>query len=174
MQQNHAVNFQFNRSNTMRNKTIIAAILSTIIGVAVPMSVLAEEKIPGTESEKKELVQSGTLEVTAQQVRLIVGGSKGKGVLHFNGKDYKFKMSGKSLGGAGVTKVDAVGTVYNLKDIKDFSGTYAGMGVGAAVVKGQGASSWENSNGVVVKITAKSEGVALNLGLNTVEIELVK
>lgn len=156
----------------MRNKTLIAAIFSTIIGAAVSMSVLAEEKIPGTENEQKELVQSGTLEVTAQQVRLIVGGSKGAGVLHFNGKDYKFKMSGKSLGGIGVTKVDAIGTVYNLKDIKDFPGTYAGMGVGAAAVKGQGASSWEN-NGVVVKIKAKAEGVALNLGLNAVKIELV-
>lgn len=156
----------------MRNKTILAAILSTVIG-AMPMSALAEEKIPGTESEKKELIESGTLEVTAQQVRLIVGGSKGKGILHFNGKDYKFKMSGKSLGGAGVTKVDAVGTVYNLKNIKDFSGTYAGMGIGAAAVKGQGASSWENANGVVVKIKAKAEGVALNFGLNTVEIELI-
>jgi hypothetical protein len=159
----------------MRNKTIIAAILSTVIGATfvLPISVLAEDNISAAPAEKMELVESGTLEVEATQVRLIIGGSKGTGVLHFNGKDYKFKMSGGSLGGVGVTKVDAVGTVYNLNDIKDFPGTYAGMGVGAAVVEGQGASSWQNGD-VVVKVKAKTEGVALNMGANAVTIELVE
>jgi hypothetical protein len=159
----------------MRNKTILAAILSTVIGAAfvLPMSVLAADDISAAPVEKKELVESGTLEVKAKQVRLIVGGSKGTGVLHFNGKDYKFKLSGNSLGGVGVTKVDAVGTVYNLNDIKDFPGTYAGMGVGAALVKGQGAASWQNKD-VVVKMKSKTEGLALNMGANAVTIELVK
>lgn len=159
----------------MRNKTIIAAMLSTIIGVAfvLPMSVLAEDSISAPPAAQKELVESGTLEVRAKQMRLIVGGAKGTGVLHFKGKNYKFKMSGASVGGVGVTKVDAVGTVYNLNDIKDFPGTYAGMGVGAAVVEGQGASSWQNKD-VVIKMKAKSEGVALNMGVNAVTIELVK
>jgi hypothetical protein len=159
----------------MRNKTIIAAILSTVIGAtfALPMSVLAADDISAAPAEKKELVESGTLEVSAKQMRLIVGGTKGTGVLHFNGKNYKFKMSGASLGGVGVTKVDAVGTVYNLNDIKDFPGTYAGMGVGATAVEGAGASTWENK-GVVVKMKSKTEGLALNMGMNAVTIELVK
>ena len=159
----------------MRNKTILAAVLSSMIGVVLPLSGLAAEKIAGTEAEKKPMVESGTVEVKAEQYRLIIGGAKGTGVLHFNGKDYKFKMSGKSLGGAGVTKTEAVGTVYNLKDINDFPGSYSGMGVGAVAVKGVGATSWENSKGVVVKMQAKSaEGLALNMGINNVEIELVK
>lgn len=159
----------------MRNKTIIAAMLSTVIGVAfvLPMSVLAEDNISAAPAEQKELIESGTVEVQAQQVRLIVGGAKGTGVLHFNGKDYNFKMSGASVGGVGVTKVDAVGTVYNLKDIKDFPGIYAGMGVGATAVEGAGASTWENK-GVVVKMKSKAEGLALNLGINAVTIELVE
>jgi len=159
----------------MRNKTIIAAILSTVIGAtfALPMSVLAADDISAAPAEKKELVESGTLEVSAKQMRLIVGGTKGTGVLHFNGKNYKFKMSGASLGGVGVTKVDAVGTVYNLNDIKDFPGTYAGMGVGATAVEGAGASTWENK-GVVVKMKSKTEGLALNMGMNAITIELVK
>jgi hypothetical protein len=159
----------------MRNKTIIAAMLSTVIGVAfvLPMSVLAEDNISAAPAEQKELIESGTVEVQAQQVRLIVGGAKGTGVLHFNGKDYNFKMSGASVGGVGVTKVDAVGTVYNLKDIKDFSGIYAGMGVGATAVEGAGASSWENK-GVVIKMKSRTEGLALNFGINAVTIELVE
>jgi len=140
---------------------------------ALPMSVLAADDISAAPAEKKELVESGTLEVSAKQMRLIVGGTKGTGVLHFNGKNYKFKMSGASLGGVGVTKVDAVGTVYNLNDIKDFPGTYAGMGVGATAVEGAGASTWENK-GVVVKMKSKTEGLALNMGMNAITIELVK
>lgn len=159
----------------MRNKIMIATFLSTLIGAAfiLPATALAEVGLSKGPAEQKELVESGTLEIKAQQVRLIVGGAKGKGVLHFNGKDYKFKMSGASVGGIGVTKVDAVGTVYNLKDIKDFPGIYSGMGVGAAAVEGAGASSWENK-GVVVKMKSKTEGLALNMGINSVKIELVK
>lgn len=159
----------------MRNKAIITTILSTLIGAtfALPIPALAETSVSSAPAEQKELIESGTVEVKAQQVRLIVGGAKGTGVLHFNGKDYKFKMSGASVGGVGVTKVDAVGTVYNLKDIKDFPGIYAGMGVGATAVEGAGASSWENK-GVVIKMKSKTEGLALNFGINSVNIELVK
>lgn len=158
----------------MRNKFIISAVFSTLIGaaLALPMSVLADPAAPGAQTEEKPMVESGTLELSATQVRLIAGGAKGTGVLHFNGKDYKFKMSGASVGGIGVTKVAAVGTIYNLKDIKNFPGTYSGMGVGAAAVKGAGASSWENK-GVIVKMKSKTEGVALNMGINAVKIELV-
>lgn len=158
----------------MRNKTILAALVGSVLGLATPLSVFAEAQAPQSQSAKKELVEAGKIEIQAEQIRLIIGGAKGTGVLHFNGKDYKFKLSGNSLGGVGVTKIEAVGTVYNMKDISQFPGTYSGMGVGGAVVKGSGASSWENSAGVVVKIKAKNEGVALNMGANMVEIELVK
>jgi hypothetical protein len=121
------------------------------------------------------LIESGSVDVQAEQVRLIIGGAKGTGVLHFGGKDYNFKLSGASAGGVGVTKIDATGTVYNLKDIKDFAGTYSGATIGASLVKGTGGSSWENPKGVVVSMKSKStEGVALNLGLSAVTIELVK
>jgi len=46
------------------------------------------------------------------------------------------------------------------------------MGVGAVAVKGAGASSWENK-GVIVKMKSKTEGLALNMGVNAVKIELV-
>ena len=159
----------------MRNKLITTTILSTLLGVVFTWSIpaLAETSLSSPPAEQKELVETGAVEIKAQQVRLIVGGAKGTGVLHFNGKKYKFKMSGASVGGIGVTKVDAVGTVYNLKDIKDFPGIYSGMGVGAAAIEGAGASSWENK-GVVVKMKSKTEGLALNLGINSVKIELVE
>lgn len=159
----------------MSNKAIISAVLSSTICIALSLPVMAEENIMGQPDEKKELIESGTIEVNAEQYRLIIGGSRGTGVLHFNGKDYNFKLSGKSLGGVGVTKTKAVGTVYNLKTLHDFPGSYSGMGVGAVAVKGVGATSWENSKGVVVKMQAKTaEGLAMNMGINNVEIELTK
>lgn len=162
----------------MRNKTLLAAILSTAIGAALPLSAFAAETVLDnkvTNPNNPPLVESGTVEVKAEQIRLLVGGAKGTGVLHYKGKDYKFKLSGASAGGVGVTKVDSVGTVYNLKSIEDFPGTYSGGSVGAVAGEGVGASSWENPKHVVLKMKAKSaEGLALNLGLNAVTVELVK
>jgi hypothetical protein len=162
----------------MRNKTIIAAILSTFIGAALPLSAFAADTVLDnkvTNPDNPVLVESGTVEVQAEQVRLIIGGSKGTGVLHFHGKDYHFKMSGASVGGVGVTKVDAAGTVYNLNSIKDFPGTYSGGSVGVVAGKGMGGSSWENPKHVVVKMHAKdASGLALNMGLNAVTIDLAK
>jgi hypothetical protein len=159
----------------MRNKTIIAAILSTFIGIALPLSAFADDTVLDnsvTNPDKPELVESGTMEVEATQVRLILGGSKGAGVLHFNGKDYNFKLSGASVGGVGVTSVKAACTVYNLNDISDFPGTYSGGSVGAVAVEGVGASSWENTKNVVINCKAETaEGLALNLGLNAVTVE---
>jgi len=157
----------------MRNKIIITAIFSTVMCVtlAMPASVLAEDRSPAP-AEQPTLVESGTIVVEAEQVRLLIGGAKGTGILNFDGKNYNFKISGVSVGGVGVTKVNAVGIVYNLKDIKDFPGTYAGMGVGAAAVDGAGGSTWEKGD-IVIKTKSELEGVGLNLGINTVTIELV-
>jgi hypothetical protein len=180
MRANSIFHFIFNliRNNQMRNKIFIAAILSAAIGAALPLSASAADTVLDnkvTNPNNPPLVESGTVEVKAEQIRLLVGGAKGTGVLHYKGKDYKFKLSGASVGGVGVTKVDAVGTVYNLKSIEEFPGTYSGGSVGAVAGKGVGASSWENPKHVVLKMQAKSaEGLALNLGLNAVTVELDK
>ena len=163
----------------MRNKTIIVAILSSVIGAALPLAAYAADETvldnKVTNPDNPPLVESGTVEVKAESMRLILGGAKGTGVLHYMGKDYKFKMSGASVGGVGVTKVDSVGTVYNLKSIDEFPGTYSGGSVGVVAGKGVGGSSWENPKHVVLKMHAKSaEGLALNMGLNAVTVELVK
>jgi|APLak6261659701_1056019.scaffolds.fasta_scaffold03567_2 hypothetical protein len=162
----------------MRNKLIIAGIVTAAIGTALPLTAFAEETVLDnsvTNPDNPVLVESGTVEVEAEQLRLIIGGSKGTGVLHFNGNDYKFKLSGASVGGVGITKVKSTGIVYNLNDIKDFPGTYSGGSVGVVAVEGVGASSWENPKHVVLKMHAESaEGLALNLGLNAVTVELVE
>lgn len=162
----------------MRNKIIISAVFATLIGVSMPLMSFAEDSLPESAAATPNappMVESGTLEVEATQVRLLLGGSKGLGVLHFQGKDYNFKMTGASVGGVGVTKSKAVGIIYNLYNIKDFPGIYTGVGAGAVAVEGIGATNWQNSKGVVAKMYAESaKGLALNLGINSVSIELVE
>ena len=41
---------------------------------------------------------SATLDVASEQMRLIYGGTAGKGVLHFNGQDYPFSFKSASVG----------------------------------------------------------------------------
>lgn len=120
------------------------------------------------------LAADATIDFEATQVRLILGGASGTGVLHFKGKDHPFTMKAVSVGGAGVTAVDGTGTVENLTKVEDFAGKYAGVGIGAAAVKGQGASKFQNEKGVVVTTVAKSTGAALNLGASGVIIEMGK
>ena len=54
------------------------------------------------------------------------GFSWGSGTLTYRGKDYPVEMQGFSLVDIGVSRIDAVGRVYNLKKLSDFNGNYAG------------------------------------------------
>ena len=133
---------------------------------------LAEDMGADVAPDKPVLVESGTVDVEAESMRLIIGGAKGTVVLHYNGQDYKYKMSGVSAGGVGYTDIKSKGIVYNLNKVEDFAGTYSGATAGVAVVGAVGASSWQNSKGVVVSMKATdSKGLALNLGLNAVTVE---
>ena len=113
-----------------------------------------------------------TVDFEATQVRLILGGAAGEGVLHFKGKDYKFKLKAATVGGVGATDVAGTGKVHFLKSVEDFAGTYTAIGAGAALVAGKGGSTLQNSKGVVVSTTSKATGVALNLGAGGVVVTL--
>ena len=117
---------------------------------------------------------TATFEVQAEQIRLILGGSQGKGTLYFNGKSYPFTMKGGSVGGVGVTKVNATGNVYFLNNVEDFAGMYSAVSAGGAIGGGAGVSQFENNKGVYLAVKSKTEGLALNMGLGAVQISLQK
>jgi hypothetical protein len=157
------------------NKVMIAGMFFALIGMTLPLAVFADDAMDSVAPGKPERVESGTVNIEAESMKLILGGAKGTGVLHYQGQDYPFKLSGVSVGGAGYTKVVASGTVYDLNSLEDFPGTYSGMGVGAVVVKGAGGSSWQNSKGVSISMHAETaEGLALNMGINSVTVEFTK
>lgn len=150
---------------------ITAAMLAFPLGSSAQVAG-AEPK--HTADEIAKATPSGTIEVTAEQLRLLLGGASGKGTLHYQGKQYPFTMKAMSAGGVGYTKITATGNVYFLNKLEDFPGTYSAATIGAAVGAGVGGSQYENNKGVFISVKSKTEGVALNLGLAGVQVSFAK
>jgi hypothetical protein len=162
----------------MRNKLIILSFMFSAFSGFVPFSSYAEDAVMG-ESVGIEIPEgtlpSATFEVEATQVRLLIGGAKGKGVLHYNGTDYTFTLSAGGIGGVGYAEVKATGDVYFLEKPEDFAGTYSAATAGAALGKGTAVAGFRNAGNKVQLVTkTESEGVGLFLGLGAMQIELDK
>ncbi len=121
-----------------------------------------------------ESKQVGSITLSQGQVGLGVGWSWGKGTLRFNGKRYAFKVEGLSVGDLGVTKATATGRVFKLKNVSDFSGTYASAAAEATVGVGAGATAMKNENGVVIHLFPTTKGVNLKLAGEGVKFTLLK
>ena len=121
---------------------------------------------------EKEKTPDATLTLSEGQVAVGIGWSWGKGVLTLKGKDYPFKVGGLSVGDVGITKAEATGTVYNLKKLEDFNGTYVSAAAQATVGVGVGATAMKNKNGVVIHLHPKTKGVNLKLAGEGVKFTL--
>ena len=135
----------------MKKHYLVTGILCAAMAAVVALPALAQRK-PITAEDVAKAKPTATLEFDAEQVRLIIGGSSGKGVLTFQGKQYPFTVKGGSVGGIGVTKSHGTGDVYFLTKIEDFPGTYTAATIGAVAVKGVGGSSYENNKGVYIAV----------------------
>ena len=120
-------------------------------------------------AEKKPVA---SIKIDDTQLGFIVGGSWGGGVLTYKGVDYAFKIKGLKVGTIGVSKVSAVGNVYNMNDLSKFSGTYVAGQAGIAIAGGVGGTILENQNKVVIRLSSTQKGVALNIGVDGITIEL--
>jgi hypothetical protein len=150
-------------------KTMLCAFCLLSAGMT-PVHAEDEAPEPRYVDFDKETI-SGTVEIEARQLAFIVGGGWGGGVLHYQGKDHPFKITGLKAGGVGYVELDIVGDVYFLDKLEDFSGKYGQASIGATAVKGSVVASIENSKGVILRLKAKSEGVALNLGVGGISIK---
>jgi hypothetical protein len=149
--------------------------LITACALAVSFTVSAQDNKPRyTAEDIAKAKPSGRIEVTAEQVRLLLGGAQGRGNLYYAGKTYPFTLKAVTVGGVGVTKVNATGDVYFLERLEDFAGTYSAATIGATLGAGFGGSQYENNKGVFLSVKSKTEGVALNLGLGGVQVEFAK
>jgi hypothetical protein len=120
----------------------------------------------------QERVKSGTVEIEQMQVAFIGSGNLGSGILNFQGKSYRFTVGGLGYGGFGVSKLQASGEVYNLKELRQFPGAYGQARYGmAAGTKSNGEMWLENPNGVSISLRARRVGLALSMGADAVVID---
>lgn len=124
----------------------------------------------GASAQAEDVKPSGTLKVKETEVGLIIGGDWGKGSLTFGGSEHPFKMTGAKIGGVGITQSDVSGDVYNLNDVADFYGTYFKAEAGITGVVGREGSWVKNSKGVSLHLKSDSEGLALSIGVEGLEI----
>jgi len=112
---------------------------------------------------------TGTLELSEGSVAVGIGFSWGHGTLTYQGRQYRVKVEGLSVGESGLDRATASGKVSNLKKLADFNGNYTGAGAGATVGGGAGASVLKNQHGVVLERRSTTQGASLKLaasGLN--------
>jgi hypothetical protein len=138
----------------------------------------ADPQTEGNDSAAAEMngPPSATLEVASEQMRLIMGGTAGKGTLHFKGTDYAFtyKSASAGVGAKMVQEVSATGEVFNLTQIEDFEGEYAAMSKAAMAGESEMEATYKNSKGVVVHLKGTVKGAGLSLGGGIATIKLIK
>ena len=149
--------FKMKRFSAM---VVVLGMVATLAGLAL--------------AAEKEKTPDATLKLSEGQVALGIGWSWGKGVLTLEGKDYPFKVGGLSVLDVGITKAEAEGTVYNLKKLEDFNGTYVSAAAEATLGVGAGATAMKNDKGVVIHLHPKTKGVNLKLAGEGVKFTLEK
>jgi len=165
----------------MRSNMALAAVLAVLLGAFLPA--VAQEAPAGTQQckstddpERIKVIKKGppsaTLNFEATQLRLLLGGGGGKGVLHYQSKDYPFTGKGASAGGIGYAEVEGTGEVFFLNKLEDFAGTYGAATAGAALVEGVSTASYQNQKCVVMILSSKSKGAGLFMGVAAISIEL--
>ena len=137
-----------------------------IVGVVAVLSGAALAQAP-----KKA---DGTVKLTEGAVAAGIGWTWGRGTLTYKGKTQKFKVEGLSVGEVGVTKAEASGNVFNLKNLEDFSGIYRAASAGATAAKGKDVTALENQKGVVLELKSVTKGASLKLALEGLKLELEK
>ncbi len=107
----------------------------------------------------------GKVTIEEKQFGLVLGGSVGGGTLTFQGKEYSFKLKGLSAGlNVGVSKMSAIGEVYDMTEVSKFPGTYTKFEASVALGGGAGGLRLQNENGVIMNLRSRTQGLDLNLG----------
>ena len=115
---------------------------------------------------------SATIRFETRSVAVGVGISWGKGVLVFDGQEHTFSVSGLTVVDVGISKVVANGSVYGLRELSQFDGTYYGFDVGVAVGGGTAGLAMRNQNGVYIKLRASQQGVKLSVASKGTTLKL--
>ena len=116
---------------------------------------------------------TGLVRVVVFKAGLTAGAGIGRRVLSFQGRYYRFRMLGLSLGAtAGISASRLSGPVTNLRQPGDFAGTYAAVGLGGAWVLGAGVVKLTNDKGVTIALEGARAGIEFAANLSGISIQL--
>ena len=111
--------------------------------------------------------------ITFVNAGFIVGVSGGSGTLVYQGKKYPLKIGGVSLGATfGASKAELSGTVLNLNNVSDITGTYGATEAGYALVSGRKTARLKNTKGVVLVLRGRQVGLEVQLDLSGLQVAL--
>jgi hypothetical protein len=113
-----------------------------------------------------------TLKVHMASIAVGVGYSWGGGIVTFQGQEYPCRVDGLSVGEVGISSAEAIGNVYNLTNIEDFSGDYLAVSAGAVLAGGGDVTTMRNQHGVVIDLIGTSQGAKIMLAVQGVKIAL--
>jgi hypothetical protein len=99
---------------------------------------------------------SASVTIRQVQIAFIGSGTAGGGTLYYRGRAYPFRLGGLGIGGFGVSRLEATGTVYNMRSLE----------------QGRGRMWLQNPDGVYLKLVARRQGLALSLGADGMVIRL--
>lgn len=153
------------KENRMNRRVFVCA-----VSLALAIGLLATA--PAFAKPKKGPAPSGSVRIEKTSVGLGIGGTWGGGTLTYKGKKYPFEVDGLDVGGIGFSKTSLNGSVYNLKNLADFNGTYASVGASATVGGGGSVSTMQNQNGVKIRMGGTSEGLRFKAGMDGLKLQL--
>jgi hypothetical protein len=140
---------------------MMTAMVRGLFGLALAAAAILAMAAPGAAQE----APSGTVEISTSTAAIVFGANRGDGVLTLqDGTKHKFSVENLKAGAVGVSTVEATGTVYNLKQLRDFEGDYLEGEAGVAIGVGVSGMTLKNEKGVVIKLQATQLGVNFTLG----------
>ena len=146
----------------MIRKSILSLVAAAFLSLAT-VAVAADKKTP-----------DATVKLSEGSVAAGIGWSWGHGTLTYQGKTYKFKIEGLTVGELGMTKAEATGNVYDLKKLEDFDGIYGAASAGIAVQEGKGATAVINPKGVQIVLTSITKGATLKIAAEGLKVKIEK
>jgi hypothetical protein len=130
---------------------------------------------PAAEAQEAPKNPSGTIEIDQTQMALLVSGSLGGGVLHYQGQSYDFKIGGLGIGGIGISEIKAKGEVFSLDNLEDFPGVYGQVSTGWAAGATKSGGMWlQNPKGVTLRLDTERDGLILTAGAEGVLIRMTQ
>jgi hypothetical protein len=160
----------------LSQKTVVMCICSgywrmTLVAALTMLGAICT--LPASAQDSQPFSQVASVTIRQVQVAFIGSGALGGGTLYYRGRAFPFKLGGLGIGGFGVSRLEARGAVYNMRNLQDINGVYAQIRSGWAIGdQGRGRMWLRNANGVYLKLQARRQGLALSLGADGMVIQL--